>query len=169
MHTFVDTKNRTWNLSLTLGAAKRVRDLLGINLLEPEAGDPPLLTRLGTDPILLLDVIYCLVEPQAQKDGVSDVEFGESLGGDAVLQAQQALYEELIDFFRRSGRTDRAEALATQQRVIALAIQRTLTEIEGMDLEASLAQAGLGPTHGSSSTNSPASSASSPRGSPSAN
>ena len=166
MHTFTDTRDRHWEISLTLGAAKRVRDLLGINLLEPEAGDPPLLTRLGTDPILLLDVIFCIVKPQADQRNVTDLDFGESLGGDVVLAAQKALYEELIDFFRRSGRADRAQALATQQRVIELAVRRTLTEIETLDLEKAMAKAGLGQTPGSSSTDSPESSGSSPRASP---
>jgi len=40
-----------------------------------ETGDPPLLTRLGTDVILLCDVIFASVKPQADQHGVSDEQF----------------------------------------------------------------------------------------------
>ncbi|MBU0717313.1 MAG: hypothetical protein KJ749_03615, partial [Planctomycetes bacterium] len=59
-----------------------VKGLLDVNLLELEAGDPPLLTRLGTDVILLCDVIFALVKPQADTSGVTDEQFGAALGGE---------------------------------------------------------------------------------------
>ena len=80
MKTFTDSAGRTWTVSLTIDAAKRVKGLLDVNLLELEAGDPPLLTKLGTDVILLCDVIFALVKPQADAAGVSDEQFGAALG-----------------------------------------------------------------------------------------
>jgi hypothetical protein len=53
MKTFNDAAGRTWTISLNLGTAIAVKDALGIDLLQPEQGDPPLLTRLGTDELLL--------------------------------------------------------------------------------------------------------------------
>ena len=64
MKTFTDTAGRTWTISLNLGTAMSVKDALGIDLLQPEAGDPPLLTRLGTDELLLGEVICCLLAGQ---------------------------------------------------------------------------------------------------------
>jgi len=64
MKTFTDTAGRTWAISLNLGTAMAVKDSLGIDLLQPEAGDPPLLTRLGTDELLLGEVICCLLAGQ---------------------------------------------------------------------------------------------------------
>jgi len=63
--TFTDNAGRTWTISLTIDAAKRVKGLLNVNLLELEAGDAPLLTRRGTDVILLCDVIFAVVKSQA--------------------------------------------------------------------------------------------------------
>ena len=57
MKAFEDAKGRRWELSLTIGSAKRVLEKLGVNLLEPEGGEPPLLTRLGADAMLLCDVL----------------------------------------------------------------------------------------------------------------
>jgi hypothetical protein len=157
MKTFTDTAGRTWTIALTIDAAKRVKSLLDVNLLELEAGDPPLLTRLGTDVILLCDVIFALVKPQADAAGVSDQEFAAALGGDVVLAAQTAFYEELVDFFRKLGRGDLAKAVDAQRRMIDLAVARIETRIDKLDLEAAVES-----TLGEPSTSSPPSSESTP-------
>jgi len=157
MKTFTDSAGRTWTVSLTIDAAKRVKGLLDVNLLELEAGDPPLLTRLGTDVILLCDVIFALIKPQADAAGVSDEQFGAALGGEVILAAQTAFYEELVDFFRKLGRTDLAKAVDAQRRMIDLAVARIETRIDKLDLEAAVET-----TLGEPSTNSPPSSASTP-------
>jgi hypothetical protein len=133
---------------MTIDSVKRVRDLLGVNLVEPEAGDPPLLTRLGTDEILLCDVVFCLIKPQADTLNVSDEDFGRALGGDAILAAQTALYEELVDFFLKRGRPDRAKAVAAQKKMIEMAIERVKIKLDAMNPEMELDK-----ILGSSSTN----------------
>ncbi|MGH2271921.1 hypothetical protein ACQ9LF_08985 [Anaerohalosphaeraceae bacterium U12dextr] len=133
MKTFTDNAGKVWTLVLTIDSAKRVKSLLGINLLEPEAGEPPLLTRLGTDEILLCDVLYCLIKPQADALGVTDEMFGQALGGDVILAAQNAFYDELVDFFQKRGRTDRAKAAQTQQKMINLAIERITNNLAKID------------------------------------
>ena len=168
MKTFTDNAGRTWTVSLTIDAAKRVRGLLSVNLLEPEAGDPPLLTRLGTDVILLCDVVFALIKPQADAAGVTDEQFAAALGGDVILAAQTAFYEELVVFFRKLGRTDLAKAVDAQRRMIDLAVRRIETRIDRLDLEATIESA-LGAVsersesiRGELSTNSPLSSESIP-------
>ena len=157
MKTFTDTTGRTWTIALTIDAAKRVKGLLDVNLLELEAGDPPLLTKFGTDVILLCDVIFALVKPQADAAGVTDEQFGAALGGEAIQVAQTALYEELVDFFRGAGRADLAKAVETQRRMIDLAVTRIETRIDKLDLEAAIET-----TLGDSSTSWPASAALTP-------
>ena len=138
MKVFTDNAGKTWSVCMTIDSVKRVRDLLGVNLVEPEAGEPPLLTRLGTDEILLCDVVFCLIKPQADTLGVTDEDFGRALGGDAILAAQTALYEELIDFFLKRGRPDRANAVAAQKKMIEMAIERVKIKLEAMNPEAEL-------------------------------
>jgi hypothetical protein len=133
--TFKDKDDRDWQIELTIGAARRVKDLLGINLLELDKGDPPLLTQLGTDEMLLVDVIYCLIKPQADAAEVTDEMFGCSLDGEAVWAACNAFYAELIDFFRLRGRTDKAEAVKKQMTIIKLSVQKAETLIQSVDLE----------------------------------
>jgi hypothetical protein len=172
MKTFTDNAGRVWTLSLTLEAAKRVKSLLGVNLLELDRGDPPLLTRLGTDVILLCDVIFALVKPQADQQKVTDEQFGAALGGEAVLAAQTAFYEELVDFFRKAGRGDLAKITAAQKRMIDLTVQKMETgaditeaklrdRMEAVDLEAEVNKV-IAEELGEPSTSLPASSGSIP-------
>ena len=153
MRTFADNAGRTWTLSLSFGAVKRVRGLLDVNLLELDKGDPPLLTRLGTDPILLVDVIFAVIKPQADGLGVTDEQWAESMGGEAMLAAQKAFYEEVADFTRSQGRPDMAKAALAQHALIERVIAMSEERIGQIDVE-ELAQK----ISGDSSTNSPASS-----------
>ena len=168
MRAFTDSAGRAWTLSLTLDAAKRVKSLLGVNLLELDKGDPPLLTRLGTDVILLCDVVFAILKPQAEAAGVTDEQFGGALGGDIILAAQTAFYEEMVDFFQKLGRADLAKAVEAQRRIIELEIRRMevgigmaqtklQTRIERADLETQI-DAALDKTLGKLSTSSPPSS-----------
>lgn len=95
MRTFQDNAGRTWTVAVTVDAVKRVRDLLKEDLLDIERVFP----RLFVDPILLCDVVYCVCKPQADAQQVSDVDFGRAMAGDAIAHAEQALVEELVDFF----------------------------------------------------------------------
>lgn len=140
MQAFKDGSNRSWEISLTLGSAKRVKQLLDFDLLQPEAGDPPMITRLGQDEVLLCDVIFCLVKPQADAAEITDEQFGELLGGDVILAAQTALYEEMMFFFRHRGRQDRVTAVAATQRMIGLAVKAADQKIQELDLEAKVTE-----------------------------
>jgi hypothetical protein len=147
MKTFNDAAGRTWTISLNLGTAIAVKDALGIDLLQPEQGDPPLLTRLGTDELLLGEVLCCLLAGQFETHKVTDAEVRAAFDGDTLLAAQKAFYEELVGFFQSRGRADRARAVATQQRMIESAVKAIETRIEALDVE--------GMIHGAMSGSSP--------------
>jgi len=141
MKTFNDAAGRTWTISLTLGTAARVKDALGLDLLQPESGDPPLLTRLGTDELLLGEVICCLLAGQFETHKVTEQEVRDAFDGNTLLAAQKAFYEELIDFFRGRGRADRAKAVAAQARVIEAAVKAVEARIDALDVDEAIAGA----------------------------
>ena len=154
MHAFTDMEKREWKICLTIADIKRVKSLVQADLLQLNLGDPPLLTRLGTDIILLCDVIFAICKPQADEAKVTDEQFGAALGGDAILAAQKALYDELTDFFRQLGRRDLAKAVEKQAEIIKLAVQAAETRIDEINLETVIKE-GM-ETSGKSSTSSPA-------------
>lgn len=147
MKTFTDAAGRTWTVSLNLGTAMAVKDKLGVDLLQPEAGDPPLLTRLGTDEMLLGEVLFALLAGQFETQKVTDADVRAGFDGATLLAAQKAFYEELVDFFRSRGRNDRARAVQTQERMIDAAVKAIETRIEGIDIDEAI--------HGAMSGSSP--------------
>ena len=134
MKTFNDAAGRTWTISLNLGTAMAVRDKLGIDLLQPEQGDPPLLTRIGTDEILLGQVVFALLEKQFQTQNVTESDVYAAFDGETIMAAQTAFYEELINFFRNRQRPDRAKAVQKQMNLIAAATKAAETTIDGLDI-----------------------------------
>lgn len=135
MKTFKDALDRTWNISINLGTAKRLRDRLQIDLLQPELGDPPLLTRLGTDEILLGEVLCELLAGQFETNKTDADDVMAAFDGQTLLSAQEAFYEDLVDFFRGRGRTDRARAIAKQNEMIAAAIVRVDQKISEIKID----------------------------------
>jgi hypothetical protein len=106
MRTFKDNAGRTWSLTLNVWTVKKVRDLLGVDLLDlggesatgPSDKKPGLLFRLIADPVLLVDVLYVVCRDQADETGITDEQFGRAMGGDAIDAATKAFLEELADF-----------------------------------------------------------------------
>lgn len=99
MKSFADSTNQLWQIEINVTAVKRVRGLLNIDLYKLlEDGCKPL-AALISDPVQLCDVLFVLCKDQAEKEQVSDEDFGRRMGGDSLLAGANAFYEELIDFF----------------------------------------------------------------------
>jgi len=141
MKAFVDKAGRNWTITLTLGTAMTVKEQLGIDLLQPEAGDPPLLTRLGTDEMLLGEVLCAMLAGQFETQEVTAEDVRNGFDGQTLLAAQRAFYEELIDFFQSRGRTDRAKAVAKQVKMIDAAVTAVETRIDALDIDRTIAGA----------------------------
>jgi len=153
-------------MTLNVYAVKKVRDSLGVDLLDLGGADQPgngLLYRLIADPVLLVDVLYVVCKDQADQAGVTDVQFGQAMAGDVIDAATKALLEELADF--TPSPRDRARArkvidatwnlIDRAQDLLDAKAEKALPEA----VEALLAEMSV---LGSSSTSSPDSSASNP-------
>ena len=164
MHSFRDNAGRTWTVAINVAAVKRVRGLVGVDLYKLiDDGFKPL-AALVSDPVQLADVLYCLCKDEADAKQVSDEDFGRALAGDAILLAADAFVEELIDFFPGArARASLTKVLAAGRKVRDKILDHAETVIATLDpaAEASKLIASFG--------KSPASSASTPAPSPSAN
>ncbi len=105
MKVFKDNQGREWQIALNVYEMKRIRAVLGVDLVNVITLDKEgavkvdLVDRIANDPCLLVDILWVLVESQAKEEGVSDVEFGSSLSGEAIASATAAFLDELVDFF----------------------------------------------------------------------
>jgi len=136
MKTFKDNAGHDWNIALNIGTAMLVKDRLAIDLLQPEQGDPPLITRLGTDEYLLAEVISLLLESQFEAQKVDESQIYQFFDGPTFARAHEAFYEELIDFFQNRGRSDRATTVQKQMTMLLKGVKAVVTKIDGFDMDA---------------------------------
>jgi hypothetical protein len=134
MRTFKDNGGRTWTVTVNVDAVKRVRSLLDVNLLD--VVDGKLIERLAADPVLLCDVLYALVKPEADAQKVTDQDFGRGMAGDTIDLATTALLEELVDFFPQGKRRLLQKALAKLKDWEAKALGVAERKLDSPELEA---------------------------------
>lgn len=164
MHSFRDNAGRVWTVTINVAAIKRVRGLVGVDLYKLiDDGFKPLGALVG-DPVRLADVLYCLCKDEADAKQITDEDFGRALAGDAITLAADAFVEELVDFFPDARtRASLTKVLTAGRKVRDKLLTHAKVVIETFDVDqaASKLIASFG--------NSPASSASTPDPSPSAN
>jgi hypothetical protein len=163
--TFTDNTGHEWTVSVNVASLKRVRDLVGVDLMELPSFDQAspagsLLHRLGSDPILLVDVLFATLKPQADERGVSDEQFAEALGGDALANATDALIIECVGFFRGGVRTALQTVLDKAKKADAILMEQLAAAVADPALDAAIDEAVK--QAGSASGGAPASSASTP-------
>ncbi|MCK6490699.1 MAG: hypothetical protein L6R48_20810 [Planctomycetes bacterium] len=160
MHTFTDALGRSWSLEITVATLKRVRAVAGVDLIEAAGGT--LLDRLVADPVLLGDVLYACVKPQADERKITDEDFGRSLAGDAIDLATTALLEEFVAFFPKPRRRVLEQALAKLAGWRAAALSAAEERLNDPALDAAVLAALRQP--GRSSGSAPGSAGSTPPG-----
>jgi len=151
MRTFQDTAGRTWTVGVNVDAVKRVKALVGVDLL---ATDQKLFEMLASDLVLLCDVVYAVCQPEAEGRNVSGEEFGSAMSGDALGAAADAQVEELIGFFPKLRRRELTRKAVTKlDRLMDLAFDATERRLDGDELEREMRNALA--ASGNSSTSSP--------------
>ncbi len=134
MKPFQDHANRTWTITINVDAIKRVRSLLDIDLLKVLDDGCQLLADLHDDPVLLVDVLYCLCKPQADSQNVTDEDFGRAMFGDAIFHGHAALLEELSDFFPSPRQREALrKVIQKTQQVADKMMDRAQAQIESVD------------------------------------
>lgn len=161
MKRFTDNAGRAWDIEINVAALKRVKGLTGVDLLG--VLDGTLIEQLIRDPVLLCDVIFAACKPEADRQGITDEEFGRAMAGDAIEHAAAALLDEIVSFCPSP--RDRAalgRVLAATRTAMDRARDLVETRLDDGELEKAIEAALLQETPGDSSTAAPASSASTP-------
>ena len=87
---------REWQVEFNVTTLKRVKQRLNVNLANMVQDEFEEFKRVVGDPMLLCDVLFVLCE--GQHAGVDDLDFGRSMGGDAIMDAANAMYEAMVNF-----------------------------------------------------------------------
>lgn len=141
MPTFKDANDREWTIKLDAPTILRVRSATcdvpackhlqgygctGVDLADLE-GKAQL--QLRRDVVLLVNTLYLLCQPEAQRQGISDEQFGACLVGDAIRRATIAMDEAIADFFPEETRTILRAITAKDAEVRQLGMERALARI----------------------------------------
>ena len=92
-----------------------------------------LIDQMALDPILLVDVLYAVCQPQAEENRVDDIEFGESIGGDIIDHATGAFLEALVDFFPAARRHLLKRAISIREMIDKSATQQAEKSLDSID------------------------------------
>lgn len=93
---FKDNAQREWDVALNIDTLKRVKQRLDIDLMAKNLLE--VLQHVIGNYVVLGDVLFVVVQPQAELAKVTDVEFGRSLAGDSIDHATLALLDAIRDF-----------------------------------------------------------------------
>jgi hypothetical protein len=141
MPTFKDANDREWTIRLDAPTVLRIRaatcdqehckhlqgsGCTGVDLVDL-SGDTQM--KLHRDVCLLVNTLYLLCEPEAQKFGISDEQFGASLVGDAISRATLAMDEAIAFFFPVETREILKAVTAKDEQVKKLGLQMALDRI----------------------------------------
>lgn len=178
MQTFTDAEGRDWVLNLTVGCLRRIRANTGIDLTAPEQtvdeyGHPDpqsqltLSQRVTGELMLGVDVLFAAIALQADQRNLTVDQFCEDLPPDLCRIARLKFLEEWENFFRQLGRDDQqsiVRAAVELQRELELQLKAASDRIKGSAMEKLRSEIATVMTEacGSGSTNTPASSGSTP-------
>jgi hypothetical protein len=147
MRTFKDNNGIEWLLSINIQQVKRVRALAGVDLMEVGVGKLDVIA----DYIRMVDVLFVLCKKQAEERQIDDAKFAAGMGGDSIEFAQDALMEELIDFFPPRQRKLLAEIWEKTKKVADEAATKAMEKMAAIDFPLSKNSGdGSGPVPGSS-------------------
>ena len=130
-----------------------MQDAGGFDLLSEDVGE--MVGSLAVDPVLLCDVIFVLVSDQAERNNITDEDFGESMAGEAIGKATEALLDEIVDFFPPRKRKVLRMALDKMEEAQALLMTRAEEMISSKTAEEIVEEVINGAEDGSSSGRSP--------------
>lgn len=135
MKQFKDKQGRDWTIEVTVGSARRVRDLTGFVLLSPDIMKTT--TALAGDLVTMVDVTYALCKPQADERSVTDEQFGVMMRDVDLNAVLKSIMEETVDFFPQC-REAMIRIFAATEKLSEKATANLAKLMEGDTLERSM-------------------------------
>lgn len=125
---FEDLAGRRWQIKINVATVRMLRNVQDLDLLKILDRESNPFAQLANDPIRLCDVLWTLIQRQANEAGVSELEWLESMAGDVLTAAAYALMEATIDFFPQHRRAPLA-AMLTKMKTAEQALTTRLTNL----------------------------------------
>lgn len=160
MRIIKDNEDRAYELAITIGTYRQVKQDTGIDLALINAPGPsgqPLIADLHNSTLVFLDVLWSLVRHKAQKNKVSRDVFDAAFFGEKFVETRTAFFEELELFFRNQGRTGEADEIAAIPEAELATLSRILENLKksGGEIQTTSLRSGAASSESSTPTGSP--------------
>lgn len=140
MESFRDAAGKIWEISLTIGKAKRIKARHKFDILADNAA--VVSQKLATDPVLRMDVLYVLLE----HTDVEQEEFDDLLCSGAFAEADIAFWKEFENFttcldptraeaIKRLVAKERAAGKQALEAIVEVAESEEMVKLEAEMLE----------------------------------
>jgi hypothetical protein len=134
MQQFLDKTGHPWKIDLSTGEMIRIKKASKFNLLDPHLplveGGHPLAVVIDDDIEELYELIWFIVEPQANAEDWTAQRFYESLSDECLILARNALFEEWRDFFQRIQRYETAMSLEQMRKARSMAVTKIRAKLQ---------------------------------------
>lgn len=113
MQKFTDSKDDAWSIDLTVGLVMQIRKRdprLDLFDMKKDVDGKPLAEALQSEG-LFFELLWYLVEEQAEGRGISAVEFGKRVAAACIADAMEKFFLEWLDFFRGLRRPEQVAPL----------------------------------------------------------
>lgn len=139
-NSFTDETGDTWTLRVTTGTLFRVRERLGVHLLDLFSADGQKFAELCSDPIQLATIIYLVCRDEAESRKLTEIDFYDLIFADTLESATEALMEAIANFFPNPQQRKAANAILgriklLRKRMMEMGQTKLETALEGIDLE----------------------------------
>lgn len=143
MASFIDSKQREWDIRICGPSIDLVRETDPLFLLDDESKDQNTPVRLAADPSLLCHVIYALCKKQRDERGVGlDDFYTEVIGDGESIEAAATALEVAITNFTPPKKRAFITAVANKQRAVEeLAMTKAMARLNDPALENQISEA----------------------------
>jgi hypothetical protein len=132
MKEFRDELGRAWTIHVSCSSLKRVAAHAGFDIADISNGKA--IDLFGGSTTHLLDVLWPLVQADAESRGIGYDAFGDGIRGDAAAVATEAFKEELLSFFPTTRRNLLARLLERMEKIAAEAAIQAVKDIDNVRL-----------------------------------
>jgi len=134
MQVFTDMEGRRWELSVNAWTMTQVLDGTGVLLTSIVDDGCKLYATLHDDPLLLVSVVWWIIKDQAERQDVDQKSFAMAMAGPCILNAREALIDEIVNFSPNQAQRENLEMIRTKATETAALIQaETAKHLAKMD------------------------------------
>ena len=128
MRSFKDTSGAHWEVAIDVPVARVIRSRTEIDVHSMFSQET--LTMLAGNTLVLTDLLWAVVERQAEKRGVSELEFFQRLDSEIIETATDLLFDAVVDYLPEKKRKQAARLLAALRAAGKEAIQLASKQLD---------------------------------------